>query len=177
MITSIDHKIRIKLLLTMEEYCVLDFLCDRKELTKYSDYENNLGINKGQVGVILASLKKKQMIQQRASGEIVVCDLWKNQFKKIDFIDILWNIHMAGSKQKARQRLPAVLKKIGLDELKKKLEQYVKACNDSGSYAKNLDAYLNPKSEHWNDPIPVKRDFNKQVGPSPKATEVKYIIK
>ena len=48
MISNIDHKIRLALKLTMEEYVVLDFLNGFKGIARYVDYEKNIGMNKGE---------------------------------------------------------------------------------------------------------------------------------
>ena len=68
----------------------------------------------------------------------------------------LWSLHAKGNKKTAKDRFFKVMKKMSLEELKFKLEPYIKS-NDF-CYLKGLDVWLNPEKEHWNDPIVKKED-------------------
>ncbi len=90
------------------------------------------------------------------SSDLRVSSLWSDEFK-VDLsagFDALWKIHAKGSKKLAIARYGKVVKKITSEELEAKLSLYVQT-NDF-QYLKGLDVYLNPKMEHWNDPLVYK---------------------
>lgn len=76
----------------------------------------------------------------------------------------LWKLHAKGNKKTAKDRFIKSIKKVSFDELKSKLEAYIKS-NDF-CYLKGLDVWLNPEKEHWSDPIVKKEDkFKKPEEP------------
>jgi len=84
--------------------------------------------------------------------------------KDNSLFDELWKIHAKGNKKTAKDRFAKAIKKISFEELKSKLEPYVKS-NDF-CYLKGLDVWLNPDKEYWNDPIVKKEDkFKKPEEP------------
>jgi len=176
--TTIDHDVRFKLRLNCLEYCILDYLSGIKfDGDTNSALEASLFIAPNLRMTMLDDLMHKGFLMHTDISKYAVTDKWHNAFKvDANLIDVLWKVHPAGSKVTCRERLPKVLKKIGIDELKVKLEAYLKACKESNSYAKNLDTWLNPKTEHWLDPLPIKREF-KQGQQETKVTAVNYKIK
>lgn len=147
--TFINHAIRAKLGLSLQEYTVMQFLADCKE-KKIHPAENSIAM----IGVVYQSIWPV-IIGLQEKGfliDIYPNHKWTNEF--IQDIDKLWSIHAKGSKTKARERLPKVLKKITIEELSDKLKEYVSSKPpEEFSFLKGLDVWLNPKTEHWNDPV------------------------
>lgn len=172
MITStINHKIRTKLNLTIDEYVCLDYLSQNK-LARLSDFKRDLGLDSDFLFSISQSLKAKKMVV-RKDDKLEISELWTNEFKANDSdFKVLWKIHAKGNLQTAKERFAKVMLKNNLDDIKEKLINYLKACSESDTFPKNLDTWLNPKKEHWNNPLPVRlAEKNKPV-----QKKVKYKI-
>lgn len=147
--TFINHGVRVRLGLSLQEYTVMQFLADCKD-KKLMPGEKSLeliGVHYYNLIEIIDSLQKKGFLI-----DLYPNHKWSNEF--IEDIDRLWSIHKKGSKATARERLSKVLKKIAIEELIVKLTEYVKSKPpEEFEYLKGLDVWLNPKTEHWNDPI------------------------
>lgn len=163
----IDHSIRLQLKLTLEEYVLLDFIhtwnASKKDAATFRNFYIATGIIQADTKHYLNKMKDKGLIVWDAKHKRVEAfQRWVNVFSSDGLLDELWKIHAKGSKVKARERLPKVLKKITFEELKQKYQAYITACKSAGKefeFIKGLDVFLNPKNEHWNDPIqgaPIK---------------------
>lgn len=173
--TIINHQIRVKLKLNCLEYCMADFLQSGKSTgVSASDY---LGISNNQTFELILELEKKGIIRLgEMTREASITDKWKNEFRVDGRIEEIWVLHRAGNKQNAIERLPKALKLISMDELKGKLKTYLKACAESNSFPKNLDTWLNPKKQYWNDPLP-KRMPKPWEKPAQKQETNNYVLR
>lgn len=147
--TFINHGVRVRLGLSLQEYTVMQFLADCKE-KKLNPAEKSVEMIGVEIHKILGTIGKLT-----SHGFLIGMypnHKWSNEF--IEDIDKLWSIHKKGSRATARERLPKVLKKITIEELIVKLTEYVKSKPpEEFEYLKGLDVWLNPKTEHWNDPV------------------------
>lgn len=148
--TFINHGVRVRLGLSLQEYTVMQFLADCKEkkiTINEESFISLIGVHYIHVVPIMDELQKKGLIIGTLPNH-----KWSNEF--IEDIDRLWSVHKKGSRAKAKERLSKVLKKITIEELIVKLTEYVKSKPpEEFEYLKGLDVWLNPKTEHWNDPI------------------------
>ncbi len=157
--TIINHSIRLQLKLTLEEYVLLDFIYtwnqNEKAPATFRNFYTHTGIIQADVKHFLGRMKEKGLIIWDAKNKRVEAySEWVNAFSSDGLLDILWKIHAKGSKASARERLPKVLKKISFEELKQKYQAYIDSCaGREYQFIKGLDVFLNPKKEHWNDPI------------------------
>lgn len=160
--TIIDHKIRVKLKLSLQDYTLLYFLSEwfktNKNKPTNEDFINLIGckLEDATTQLFLTKLQQKNFINK----DYVPTSLWENEFGSSASFDSLWKLHPKGSKILSKQRLIVVLKKVPFEELEAKLSEYVKT--NEFEYLKNLDVWLNPKMEHWNDPLVYKEGFKKE---------------
>jgi hypothetical protein len=160
-ITIIDHKIRVKLKLGLQEYTLLYFLSEwfktNKNKPTNEDFINLIGCKfDDATQLFLMKLKQKNFI----TSDYKPTNLWNSEFGSSAGFDKLWEIHAKGNKILSKQRLIVVLKKVSFEELESKLREYVQT--NEFEYLKNLDVWLNPKMEHWNDPLVYKGEFKKE---------------
>ncbi len=174
--TLIDHTIRRLLGITVDEYVIMDYLSSIKKIATYKDYLDDLGFEREQALLRLKALKERGLIVRSDEGLLLPTKLWKDAFKVDDRIDEIWPLHPAGTKAICRKRLPYVLKKISLGELQKKLSTYLDWCKANDVYSKNLDTWLNPKSEHWNASL-QPREKKLPFGQQPAKKEPNYSIR
>ncbi len=154
-ITTINQRVRVQLKLSMEEYAVMDFIFNwNKKFTtnaKLMDYYRQTGYVAEEINILLKSMKDRGLLLW--NGRIDVFPEWYAIFSTSGLDDQIWAIHKTGNKQLVRERLPKVLKKISFEDLKLKLENYLKWCDQTEKFKKNLSTWLDPNKEYWNDPI------------------------
>ncbi len=177
--TLIDHSIRVKLKLNCLEYAVADYIANNKIQNVLGECAAYLGISIQQADQCYQSLIDKYLMMNNGVGvDFEVTDKWKNEFKEPESrIKEIWPIHPHGNKPTCIKRLPKVLKKITMDELVQKLNDYLNACAKSDRAVKNLSTWLDPEKEYWNDPLPVpmKKFGDKEFNAPQKA--IIYTIK
>ena len=176
-ISVIKHRIRLELNLSLEEYVVMDFIFNhntsKSSTITFGDCYKETGLIYADAKELISGLKTKGcLILDATKNRIDVCPDWYAHFSTGGQFEEIWRMHMSGNKATAKSRLARVLKKISYDDLKKKLSLYLKACDESQSFKKNLDTWLNPDKEHWND-IVQKRA---QIGQTTQSTttEIKF---
>lgn len=172
--STINHYIANKLCLVPMEYMIIDFIANWNDKNlnsiSYKDYYEHFGISPFHVDVFLKILKASEfLIWDHKKNRVDISDKWKSEFNFEGKINDLWEIHPAGTKAKAKNRLNSVLKQISFNDLKDKLIKYVKDCKDKDSFPKNLDTWLNPKDKHWESiVIDRKKTIKKEVKTSVK---------
>lgn len=147
--TFINHGVRVRLGLSLQEYTVMQFLadCKEKKLDPATSSVEMIGVEIHKIHETIGNLTSHGFLIGTYPNH-----KWSNEF--VEDIDKLWAIHKKGSKAKAKERLSKVLKKISIDDLAKKLTDYIKSKPpEEFEYLKGLDVWLNPKMEHWNDPV------------------------
>jgi hypothetical protein len=164
----INHYVRLQLGLNLQEYIFLDYIfhTNKKRLKapiSFLDYYKGTGIVPKDISELIENLKRKNLLVWDSSyatvnkhgkkGRVDVCEWWKYSFNDKDMIKQLRKIHRYGNKKTIEERLPKVIQKIPFEELKAKLIAYMEWCTKTGTYAKNLSTWLNPKREHWNDEL------------------------
>lgn len=174
--THIDHTIRTSLGLSNDQYVMMDYISSLKKIATFEDYKKHIGFDRSQTHSLLVSLRDKELIVRNEAGYIKVSDKWAEALKRPDRIDEIWPFHKSGTKSIARKRLPYVLKKITMEELKAKLVAYLKWCEEYDVFSKGLDTWLNPEAEHWNAELaPRKKKVQYGQKEVPKK-ETKFII-
>lgn len=156
--TIVDHRTRVEMRLSLEEYVLLDFIHTFNQAgpgtITFADYYRETGIIKHDVTEIFKKLKeRKLMVWNEKDKRVDVSDEWKMHFNAGGSIERLWKILPKGNKPTAKARLPKVLKMISMDELASKLTAYVQHCDANNIFKKGLDVWLNPQKSHWDDPL------------------------
>lgn len=162
----INHDIRIKLNLTLAEYCVMQFLFEwwqvNKKMPDIEALYKGIGITPKVFSEIGSQLSVKKLIDE----DYKCTDKWNTHFKAdITEFNRLWAIHDKGSKIKAKQRFVKVIKTITIDELESKLKAYIAYCDRCQVLKKNLDTWLNPVTKHWEDNLYVDKAMKPKEEP------------
>lgn len=154
----INHRIRINLKLSLEEYVLMDFIHSWNQKNTapitFGDYFKATGfLSLEGIEEKFSRMKTMELLWwDDKKKRVDVCQEWKNAFKTDALVKELWSIHPKGNLQTAKERLPKVLLKIQIEMLIPKLKAYI-ASEPDEQYRKGLDVWLNPKKEHWNDPL------------------------
>jgi len=159
--TLINHSIRVRLKLSLQEYSLLDFLFtwfkSNTNSPSVKDYWIGIGCDPAeeQVKLLLSKLVQKGFLTLDHN----TTELWEKEFVKDSSatFDVLYKMHQKGNKKTARERFNKVVKKVPFAELESKLKAYI--ASNEFQYLKGLDVWLNPAKEHWNDPIVYKDGF------------------
>lgn len=158
--TTINHRIRVQLKLSMEEYVMMDFIynwnLNNTETPKLKHYFLATGYIAEDIQFLFKVMREKKLLiaHGKINKHCDVCPAWYAIFStSVDQVNELWKILQKGNKPTVIQRLPKVLKQVSFDELKAKLIAYVKDCEVNGAFMKGLDVWLNPEKQHWNDPL------------------------
>lgn len=175
--SHIDHRIRVQLHLSIEEYVILDFIRNHnltsKETITFRNYYVNTGYIPKDVDAFIQHLKERKLIVwNKAEERVDVYDDWKDAFTG-DF-ERLWKILKKGNKAGAKERFSKVVRKIGCDELEEKLIAYVKHCDTYGIFKKGLEVWLEPKKEHWNDPLVANQVKMSPNQPAKNTTQIRF---
>lgn len=169
--STIDHRIRLDMKLSLEEYVLLDFIHLHNETKAgtifFPEYYKETGFIKDDIQPLFRILKERgYLVFNTVQNRVDVCQQWKDIFSSAGLIDKLWRIHPKGNKPTAKKRLPLVLKMITMEELIIKLKAYVKHCDANGTFKKGLDVWLNSAKQHWEDPLvanPIQNNKPQQV--------------
>jgi len=156
--TTINHRIRVEFKLSLEEYVLLDFIFNwnkkSNEAIRFKDYYVATGfINNDIIELFKVLKEKKLLIKDLNKNRVDVAPEWTALFSTDGSIERLWKIHPKGNKKQASLKLGRVLKKISIDELCSKLTHYVKWCDATNTFKKDLSTWLNPELEHWNNDL------------------------
>ena len=152
--STIDHSVRVKLKIGMDDYAILEFLwvwCKKKkEPANYKDYWKALGLFPNQIDAILKDLKQKGFIAIGKSERPEPTDLWNKQFMNSDQFEELWKIHPKGTKKEAEKYFPQAIKIAGYEHLKKRLMLYIEDKKDP-KFRLDLSGWLNPEFMRWDN--------------------------
>lgn len=174
--STIDHRIRTKLALTMEEYVFLQFLTtwfddkkSNKPITEAILFANTGIKGTADIKRIISECKIKKMIEKKEikseSGTLSVMyptKVWFMQFETQDKFEEFWllkdknkvSIHK-GNKASAQAMYKKALKVIDAKTIKQKFLAYVDWCNKSGTFQKHTSSWLNPTFKYWDDELPA----------------------
>jgi hypothetical protein len=164
--TTINHKIRVRLGLTMAEYVVMDFLdyalTKRKPIT-YEYSQRRTGLAREQFIQILASLRDKGFTQSVAEEgklpTIIPTRLWLDAFMiPKEWFESFWmvgeNAYWPGSRKKAQQLFEKLCKTYSPEYLLKCKENYVTfMAHPANDWRKVMGApvFLNPETERFKE--------------------------
>ncbi len=157
--STINHKLRVKLGLTCDEYVVLTFVhdatgsIDTGVLPNEDIFWKYIGMRKADYNPIFRSLREKGFITNQGR-DIFFTDKYLSNLDSSGSFEELWKLFKKGNRKTAETRFKSVIKKVPFQELKEKAILYQKSvANREFEHRKGLDVWLNPVKEHWNDPI------------------------
>lgn len=179
--TSVNHKIRVRLGLSLREYVLLDFLTKwhfkNKEAVTYGDIWKATGIYIRFVDRMYQRLKGKGLLFKDVDGKVKTTELWNGSFSNSEDFEELWKIMHTGTKNVAKSAFDKAVKVDSFENIKNGLVEYVKFKEEIGQFPVHLSTFLNYKNKIWEGPFDkspyIKKDktFDQpkvQTGPKSK---------
>ncbi len=162
--TTIDHRIRLNLFLTNDEYVLMELLKSVQDMTNwritYGELWKKCGITKQELIPLWTSLKEKGMVYKHETGVITTSQKWDDAFAARGDFMAFWKIAPKGNKEKARTMYNRAIKIIEHKILCETYTKYVDWCKATDTYFKDTSSWLNPQYKHWEDQLtkPIKKD-------------------
>lgn len=157
----IDHSIRFKLKLTVEEYILCDLIYQFNKRYRigsltYNKYISTVGFLPEEVLRLGKSLKQRGfLIDDAKQKRIVTTSLWNDNFNDNAQFEQLWLLHPKGNKAKAREAFIKTIGIVNYNVLLEKLQEYLGYQTDL-NYRYQLSTWLDPKLRHWEDQLEYK---------------------
>lgn len=171
----IDHSIRFKLKLTVEEYIMADAIYQHNKACPIGGmtvmkYFTSIGYLETDAIRVGKELRNKGIITtDPLKKRPITTAVWNENFDDDVQFEILWGIHHKGNKQEAKINFLKMKSMISFTALCEKLTAYVTAKADEPQYMRDLSGWLNPKLKRWEDIIEYKvNDQEKQMEDMPK---------
>lgn len=160
--TVVDHRLRNKLQLSFEAYCLMDYFHNQSNKKSEFDVDFDsyeyMGINEDQLVMYLDVLSEKGFIRHIEKTTWMLGDAWLNEFKDVESLfEQLWAIFPKGNKATALRRYRQASKLVSHQVLMERRQAYVdykQSIKASFTYFSGLDVWLNVADRHWEDPLP-----------------------
>lgn len=156
--STIDHRIRMKLGLSINEYVVLDFAVNLKMgLSHVEECWKRIGMTPEEYSYYEATLYLRHPN---------IVELWLNEFNLDPDFEVFWvNIFRKhGNKASAMKKYKECRSLIDKQTLHTRAAQYImQCCPDFPNYTKAAEVWLNPKKRHWEDVLPGDRKPEKEA--------------
>jgi len=155
-ISCIDHKKRIKLGLTCDEYVILETV-DSLVLLGKKAYVATIEKEIGKIEDQLVFAKLNEMGLLLMQNGSYVCGLpWRAQFPHDDCFETLWKLfHVAGAKGNKKKALEAYKKAIKTDTMKNittGAKAYIaNKISSQSPFIMHLSSFLSPEYQYWRD--------------------------
>ncbi|MCC7514588.1 MAG: hypothetical protein IT212_07830 [Bacteroidia bacterium] len=156
--TTIDHRIRCALKLTVEEYVMADVIYQHNKRFKqgfvsYAKYHSITGFLPEEIMIIGKSLVNKGIVVNDTKLQRhTTAPLWNINFDEDVQFAKLWSINNRGNKQAAKENFLKMRKMIGFNALVIKLQEYMESVSDP-NFVMKLQKWLDPKYRHWEDEL------------------------
>lgn len=154
-ITCIDHKKRLKLRLSVEEYTIMNaidaIVLDKKKATVAS------------ISSMIGEVNSKLLIGLTSTSKIAIKDNgyicgneWRLMFPHDDCFNTLWDLfHKAGAKGNKAKGFEAYRKAIKADSMKNIVagaKAYIaKKISEDNGFIMHLSSFLSPEYQYWRD--------------------------
>ncbi len=168
----IDHRIRLNLFLTNDEYVLMELLKSVQDMTNwritYGELWKKCGITKQELIPLWNSLKEKGMVYRHETGIITTSQKWDDAFAARGDFMAFWKIAPKGNKEKARTMYNRALKLIPHEQICEAYKKYVEWAKATDTFFKDTSSWMNPKYKHWEDDLTIK--IKKDDREPPKTT-------
>jgi len=161
--TFIDHKLRLHLGLSNDEYVFLQFIKSYQDVSTkritYGTLWMATGIDPTDVPPLWKSCKEKGMVYLHESGIVTTTQKFDDCFDiKTNFISF-WQIAPKGNRHDAHKMYQKAIKVTSHDNLCECYRRYIKWCDETKTFKKNTSSWLNPASKYWEDKLEIiKKD-------------------
>ncbi len=156
--TTIMHRLRAELKLTMCEYVLLDFIHqwhsnpkNKQNPITFGDYFRATGVKARLINKKFARLKDKGMLfKDVADGKVKTTDKWNSNFNSSEQFETLWKMLNTGTKNVAKTQFAKCLKVDNFENIKAGLIKYLAYVDKIDWMSpKHLSSFLNPKNKEW----------------------------
>jgi hypothetical protein len=153
-VSTINHAIRVRNKLTINEYILLEAFIKKLESPKknepftFGQIWVAVGLKPKTAQRIILNLRDKGFLYK--DGEIIkVKESFINGFKeKSDFTEF-WLISPKGNKAAAMRAYEKAIRVVTHDVLCKKYREYLEYCNQSGRFKLDTSTFLHPKNGYF----------------------------
>ncbi len=160
--TLINHKIRLKLGLTLREYVVCDFIhsyiYETKKARTFGEWFKGTGFYPRMIHLTYERLLNKGVLFKDTDGMVKTTVMWNKHFPNDrENFNQIWRLHNVGNKQQAQKVFIASCKVDTFENILKGTERYVEWLKESDQFPMHTSTFLNPNYKRWND----ERDISK----------------
>ena len=160
-VTTINHKIRLQLGISNDEYVFLDFLryvqSKRKERITWIKLWKMTGVDPTDLPPLWRSLKEKGLVYRHESGVVTTSQKWDDMFSsKVNF-DEFWALFPKGNKESAKEMYSRAVRVKDHKSLCEAYKQYIAWCDETNTFKKNTSSWLNPKFKYWEDNLTIAK--------------------
>lgn len=156
--TVIDHKKRVKLTLSCDEFVLAQAIEDivgDLAFNTVKGYENvykMTGFTNIEYRSIGSILIQKGIFKRLADNNVRLVSPWEADTSSQKDFDEFWDEYgKVGNKKAAKKSFLKALKVTDLDHLKERWKAYKAHLEESGQSQLHMSTWLNPDNERWND--------------------------
>jgi len=175
--STVNHRIRAMLGLTIDEYVVMQYFYKHitlnKQTTKIECIKENcwkdLGMRIDELQKIYFNLRDKEMLCKSIDNGAEVfffSDKWLHHFQTDLEFEEFWKIYHVGNKQDAKMNYQKARKEISKELLLKKAIEYLNPLtaltDDWKPSPMHTCRWLNPTKKHWEDAPFISTNTTKQ---------------
>lgn len=166
--TIIDHKKRNKFSLTCDEYALIESIENfmvknkiKRFLPKDPEHQkkvnNPIAFSDELYKLAGNSLINKGMLIKSKEGGFIIVPSWCEENEKLEqLFNTFWETYgKIGSKKNGLTMFKKALKKVDLEHLYERWEEYKSFLEESGQHQMHLSTWLNPDNERYNDEFKV----------------------
>lgn len=179
--TTINHLIRMKNKLSMEEYAILDFIMTYRESSK-----KNEPITFGRIWVATGIMhdKAQEIIKELVKRELIIVDNERRmnvsksytvQFQNKGDFEEFWKIGPKGNKAGAMRAYEKLIRQYPHDKICSKYKEYLEFCDRSGRFKLDTSTWLHPKNGNMETEWIENKEQKKEDTPSPNTLNYEFI--
>lgn len=174
--TTIKHKLRVELQLTLREYVVMDFIFtwhqNNKAPISYGDFWIGTGIYERHLDKTFQRLKEKGLLFKDTDGKVKTTEKWNSQFDSSAYFEELWKLMSTGTKSVAKQAFQKAIKVDTFENIKSGLIKYLEyVAQIDWMSPQHLSTFLNHKLKRWEGPFNAD-PYKKKVSSSQQKPKV-----
>ena len=177
--TTIDHKIRVNLNLSCDEYVFMEYMKywqdNKVERITQGLLWRYTGIKPLEAEIIINSLKEKKLLYRDEKTKVVTTSQdWDDQFNAANDFKKFWEIAQKGNRERARKYYLKCIKIISHEELSACYKKYVENCDLTGTFRQHTSTWLNPKNKEWENVLDQINMNNKENEVKPNVLDEEF---
>lgn len=156
--TLIDHKKRVKLTLSCDEFALAQTVEDLVQgnpfdtVAGYQEVYKVIGFTNIEYRSIGSILIQKGIFERLEDNNVRLTSSWgTNTDQEDDFLEFWEEYGKVGNKKSAKRNFLKAVKAVGLDHLKARWKAYRAHLEESGQSQLHMSTWLNPDNERWDD--------------------------